>query len=93
MREEMDRDVWYHICCIKQSVLEHPCGSVQWHHEFIYAGRRQNVKWGILPVCVWIHEREKRKDISKLLEDIMHLRAPVIARVQYPKHKWPKQTK
>ena len=34
-------------------------GSVQWHHNFIHAGRQINETWAIVPLCAHHHNRIK----------------------------------
>ena len=34
-------------------------GSVQWHHNFIHAGRQVNEVWAIVPLCAHHHDRIK----------------------------------
>lgn len=52
-RLEMSEDPFYKECCISDTSCR---GVIQWHHNLIFAGKRQNV--GILPVCEAHHRRE-----------------------------------
>jgi hypothetical protein len=85
MRKEMSEDPFYSKCCIK-----HPecSGRIQFHHHFRYAGKRQKEKFGILPVCEWIHEREKNYDIRIQLDEVMKSRMTEEDRKKYPNRKW-----
>ena len=85
MRQEMNNNPWYHQCCIV-----HPecSGRIQWHHNLIYAGKRQNEQFGILPVCEWIHERATRRDIKEQLNAIMVSRMTDADRKKYDHRKW-----
>jgi hypothetical protein len=72
MREEMNNDPFMHSCCLANENCE---GLIEWHHNLIYGGKRQNEKWAILPLCSWHHAIEKQKDIKKELNKIMVFRA------------------
>lgn len=45
LREEMVLDPYYKKCCITGLT-----NDIEWHHNFIYAGRQVNEKWCVLPV-------------------------------------------
>lgn len=53
LRADMESDPFYSRCCItgqhKTSV------KIDWHHNFIYAGRQLNEKWCILPLAKEVH--------------------------------------
>lgn len=52
-RLEMSDDPFYKKCC----VADFSCrGKIQFHHNLIFAGKRQNV--GILPLCEYHHRIE-----------------------------------
>ena len=52
-RDEMSQDPFYQKCCVADGTCQ---GVIQWHHNLIYASKRQNV--GILPVCEYHHRIE-----------------------------------
>lgn len=55
LRAEMQNDPFYSRCCITgQSKLS---TKIEWHHNFIFAGRQVNEKWCILPLAKEIHDR------------------------------------
>jgi hypothetical protein len=83
----MSEDPFYKKCCI----VHFPCsGKIQWHHNLIYAGKRQNAKFCILPVCEWVHENATKKIIKEWLDAIMMCRATGEDRLKYPLLKWKK---
>lgn len=66
MREEMANDPFMEVCCIE----DEDCGGrIEWHHNLIYAGKRVNEKWAILPVCHHHHfyEFEFKKRLNKVM--------------------------
>jgi hypothetical protein len=87
LRDEMDADPWYHRCCLRHDDC---AGRIQFHHHFTYAGKRQNVKFGILPVCGWLHERVSKPDVKRALDRIMEARATDEDRKRYERYPWSK---
>lgn len=84
MREELANDPFMHQCVLS---LWSPCmGDIQWHHALSYAGRRQNEKGSILPVCKYHHEKEAQ--FRKQLNAIMYTRMTDADRAKYPRKKW-----
>lgn len=78
LREEMDRDPFYHKCCV--TGIMSACGiKIDWHHNFSsYANGnkgRVNEKWCILPLLKSIHDKVDRKDIKEYVDWIMLNRA------------------
>ena len=86
LREEMSNDPYYTKCCL--SYTNNCEGRIEWHHNFIYAGRQQNHKWCILPLCHGHHLRADTKTIKPLLDRIMIDRATSEDLAEYPKRKW-----
>src|SRR3990167_5022633 len=58
LKEEMAADPFYQRCCITGALAKNT--KVDWHHNFIYAGKQLQEKWAILPLREDIH-----KDIVK----------------------------
>ena len=85
LREEMAGDPFYRVCCIANGECY---GRIQWHHHLRYAGERQNVRFAILPVCEYHHEKEARLDIKHRLDTVMLLRATPEDLAKYPKRDW-----
>jgi len=71
LKRELEQDPWYKRCCITGRTQE----KIEWHHNFIFAGRQVNEKWCILPLSKPIHDREKEKEIKMKLNWIMINRA------------------
>lgn len=58
MREELAEDLFMQRCCM--SPYGACSGRIEWHHALIFAGKRVNEKWCILPVCHQHHALESR---------------------------------
>ena len=73
LKNELEQDAWYKRCCItgRTKIQE----KIEWHHNFIFAGRQVNEKWCILPMAKSIHDREKEQEIKTRLNWIMFNRA------------------
>lgn len=52
LKAEMEADPFYKKCCITGFRYE----KIEWHHNFIFAGKQLNEKWCILPVVVEVHK-------------------------------------
>lgn len=52
LRAEMASDAFYKQCCITGRSDE----KIEWHHNLIFAGKRVNAKFAILPLIETIHE-------------------------------------
>lgn len=54
LRKEMASDPFYSRCCItgRTAGIE----KIDFHHNFIFAGRQVNEKWCILPLAASIHK-------------------------------------
>lgn len=74
MREEMERDPFYHRCCVT-GVRRSPHTKIEWHHHFRFRGERVNEKWCILPVSKEIHDRARTREIGEKLDWVMLNRA------------------
>lgn len=87
MREELANDPFMKNCCLRVVGFFRECnGEIQWHHALSYAGRRQNEKGSILPVCKYHHEKEAQ--FRKQLNAIMYTRMTDADRAKYPRKKW-----
>lgn len=73
LKEDLVHDPWYKRCCITGKTATQ--GRIEWHHNFIFAGRQVNEKWCILPLLKRIHAREKEQTIGARLDWIMLNRA------------------
>jgi len=58
LREEMSQDKFYSKCCI--TGLSKNAVKIDWHHNLMYAGKRVNAKFCILPLADFVH-----RDIAK----------------------------
>lgn len=69
LREEMANDPYYKKCCLTGYTNE----KINWHHNFIYAGKQVNEKWCILPVKESIHQYHKgiTSEVKEKLDYIM----------------------
>ena len=76
---ELIKNPWYSKCCITGK------SPVQFHHNFIFAGRKVEEVWCILPVTKSIHDIEKRRDIKEKLDWIMLNRASAEELKRYSK--------
>lgn len=67
LRKELEADPFYKRCCITGSISE----KIDWHHNFIFAGKQVNEKWCILPLANSVHEKivyyKKKCDLIMLL--------------------------
>lgn len=61
LREEMSQDKFYSKCCI--TGLSKNAVKIDWHHNLMYAGKRVNAKFCILPLADFIH-----REITKYKE-------------------------
>lgn len=68
LREEMSNDPFYKKCCIADETCS---GILNWHHNLIFQGRRQNTKATILPVCKGHHDRADTKEIREKINWVM----------------------
>ena len=51
LREELSSDPFYSKCAITGEP-----DDIQWHHNLIFAGKRVNAKFCIIPLAKWVHE-------------------------------------
>lgn len=89
MRAEMDADPYYHKCVRRQ---EGTCsGRITWEHAWIYAGRKINEKWAIIPLC-WYHHLGE--GLNKRLNQLVSLlRATPEDLAKYPRKDWKQELK
>ena len=66
IREELSNDIFMSKCCLKDWMC---AGRIEWHHNLIYAGKRVNERWCILPVCYHHHRLESqfKKELNKIM--------------------------
>lgn len=68
-RAQMSSDPFYSKC---RYPLAHPCSNIiEWHHNAIVAGRQSNVPETILPICTYIHDKARNKEVREVLDLIM----------------------
>lgn len=53
LKREMEDDPFYECCCITGSMARNT--KIEWHHNFVFAGRQVQEKWCILPLRSDIH--------------------------------------
>jgi len=53
LKQEMGEDPFYKQCCITGQRDE----KIEFHHNFIWAGKQLNEKWCILPLSKSIHDQ------------------------------------
>ena len=53
LRKELQRDPFYQKCCI--TGYSNKFVKIDFHHNFIFAGRQVNEKWCILPLGSLVH--------------------------------------
>lgn len=56
LRQEMSEDPFMHSCCLSK-YGEDCSGKIEWHHNLQFAGRQQNVKFAILGLCKFHHDK------------------------------------
>jgi len=78
-------DPFYQTCCIADDECS---GHIEIHHHFKYKGSQQDVPFGILPLCVYHHSIEKRKDVKDRLDWVMLNRTTEADRVLYNRFNW-----
>lgn len=72
-RNKLAADPFYKKCCLAK--YGDCSGRIQWHHNQIYAGQRQDEPYTILPVCEAHHQKANNKIIRELLDVQMFIRA------------------
>lgn len=85
IREKLAADPFMKICIVKCNDCE---GRIEWNHAFTYAGKRQNVIWGLLPMCSEHHKRESsfreiQRDLMK--SRIFYFNLENEVQINYPK--------
>lgn len=83
VRKELEADPYYHICCVTSVTAA--TDKIEWHHNFIFAGKQVQEKWCILPLAKAIHDMANRKDIKEKLDWIMLNRASIETLAKYSK--------
>lgn len=64
IRDSLAKDPFMSKCCIAD---EHCSGRIEFHHNFIYAGKRINELWSILPVCHYHHSKADYRNYKEKL--------------------------
>lgn len=66
----MDKDPYYKVCALK-GLHGHICGGrITKEHAIIYAGRRLNEYWAIVPICARGHEVDDFQDAHTMNKDL-----------------------
>ena len=65
---------------------------IQWHHHFVYAGKRTDDPFGIVAICTY-HRDHMTGQIRRRLDAIMITRVDETIRAKYPKKIWPYEAK
>ncbi len=86
LKDELASDPFMEKCCLY--LLGGCNGRIEWHHNLIYAGKQQNKRWCILPLCHEHHLKADRTDIKKQLNKIMIERATPEDLLEYPNRNW-----
>ena len=85
LREDLSNDPYMKTCIIDNFYCR---GRIEWHHNFTWAGKRQNELWSILPLCTEHHAHAAAyKGIldRAMIERIHHFHAEEEFRTKYPK--------
>lgn len=90
IRDMLACDPFMSLCCLEDETCN---GRIQWHHNFIYAEKRQNEWWCILPVCEFHHAQANKTTTKEKLDCIMIGRAPSTVLQKYPKYNWVQRIK
>lgn len=70
MRGEMSVDPSYKICSLS-GTPGHECGgSVTWEHAIIYAGKKIQEKWAIIPLCERGHAVNRFQDAGTMNKEL-----------------------
>lgn len=70
-RSEMALDPYYKVCARKHSLNDHECvGRITWEHAIIYAGKKVQAVWAIVPLCEWAHSVNSCQDGGGLNKEI-----------------------
>jgi hypothetical protein len=56
IRNQLSSDPFMRVCCLLNGECE---GRIEFHHNLIFAGKRINAAFCILPLCTWHHAKEK----------------------------------
>ena len=89
-RSEMAFDPYYKVCARQEALHDHTCeGRITWEHALIYAGKKVQEPWAIVPLCEWAHSVNSCQDGGGLDKEInvwLALnRAPIAALQQMSK--------
>lgn len=73
LRQEMEVDPFYKTCSLYGQLIdgvEHKCeGRVTWEHAMIYAGKKIQKKWAIIPLCEKGHAVDNFQDAGTMVKD------------------------
>lgn len=85
MRDFLSKDPFMRLCVVGSECS----GRVEWHHAFMYAGKRINEVWAILPLCKHHHEHINKK-VQDICRAMMRMRIALFGLrtlfdIRYPK--------
>ena len=70
-RKEMALDPYYRVCARQEALHDHECdGKITWEHALIYAGKKVQSSWSIIPLCEWAHSVNRHQDGPGLNKEI-----------------------
>jgi len=76
LRGELGKDPLYTKgYCIYHDAVHGPATKIEWHHNFIFAGKQVQERWCILPIDETIHAKANQKQVRERLDWIMLNRA------------------
>ena len=73
LQDKLAADPFYERCCITGAYKRHT--RIEWHHNFIFAGRQVNEEWCVLPVAKEVHDQMHDPRIREECDWIMLNRA------------------
>ncbi len=70
-RKEMAAEPYYKICARNEALHDHECsGRITWEHAIIYAGKKVQKRWAIIPLCEWAHSVNNHQDGGGMVKKI-----------------------
>lgn len=66
----MNKDPYYHICA-KAGYFGHTChGKITWEHSLIYAGKKVQSRFAIIPLCEFGHSVNTYQDGGDMVKEV-----------------------
>lgn len=85
LRQALADDPYMHQCCIGDTNC---AGKIDFHHNLIYAGRRVNEPFAILPVCSFHHAKADTREVREKLNWAMVNRMSEADIAKYSRFNW-----